>query len=70
VICNFAENTWITILAVGGLIVSLAAGGSVWWSRAQHSGTDGAMVLSVNREPAAMPENAETQDLTPKRRAA
>jgi hypothetical protein len=67
---RFAEGAWITIFAGVGLLVSLAVGGYVWWSRTQSSQVDGAILLPMQAEPAATADDAGQQDQTPKQRAA
>ncbi len=67
---RFAEGAWVAILAGVGLLVSLAVGGYVWWSRTQSSKADGAILLPMKPEPAAIADGPETQDKTPKQRAA
>ena len=65
-----SERTWIAILAGGGILVSLAAGGYIWWSRTQSSRANLAILLPVKRKPAAKPVSTEKQDNTTERRAA
>jgi len=49
---GLAERTWIAILAVGGILLSLTAGGYVWWSRALST-RNHAILLNVKPEPTA-----------------
>ena len=68
---NAAERVWIPIGAGIGLLVSLLAGGYVWWSRTRFSRTERAVIFAVKRQPAAEAGRAEKQpDEASKRRAA
>lgn len=67
---SISERTWIEILAGGGLLVSLAAGGYVWWTRIQSSKASRAILLAVKWEPTVKPGSTAKQDKTPVRRAA
>ena len=59
---SLSERAWIAIMAGVGLVVSLAAGGYVWWARTQYAMADGAGLLALNRERAANPDGgAESQ---------
>ncbi len=65
-----AEQITLAVLAGIAILVSLAAGGFVWWSRAQSSTANRAILLAVQRKPAVKFGDAEKQDQPPKRRAA
>ena len=67
---GLSERTWIALLAGLGLLVSLAAGGYVWWSRMQSSRASAAVLLAIKPEPAAKPDSPAEHDKTTKRRAA
>jgi hypothetical protein len=67
---NLSERTWITILAVGGLLLSLAAGGVVWWSRVQSLKGNRALLVPATREPAVIHGSIAKHDVPPGRRAA
>ena len=65
-----AEQITLAVLAGIAILVSLAAGGFVWWSRAQSSTANRAILLAVQRKPAVKFGDAEKQDQPPKRCAA
>ena len=67
---NLSEQTWIAILAAVGLLVPLAAGAFVWWSRHRYAKSNRAVLLALKREPAAKPDGFERRDKPSKRRAA
>ncbi len=67
---QFSESAWIAIWAGVGLLVSLTAGGFVWWSRIQNSKADATVLLAVTREPAAKPGSIGKPAKPPRRRAA
>jgi len=67
---GLAQPAWIAILVGSGLLVSLAAVGYVWWSRIRFSRANAAVLLTIKPASAAKPDSVETDDKTPKRRAA
>jgi hypothetical protein len=65
-----AERTWIAILAGVGILISLASGGYVWWSRTQPSGANRAVILTVQREAADSSNRTDEEGSPAQRRAA
>lgn len=65
-----AQRDWIAILGGGGLFVSLAAIGYVWWSRTRKSRATAAVLLAIKPDPAAKPDGTEKQGEIPKCHAA
>ena len=65
-----AEQTWLAIVAGGGILVSLAAGAYVWRARAQLSKAGGPVILAVKREADTDSGGAEAQASPAQRRAA
>lgn len=67
---SLSERTWVEILAGSGLVVSLAIGGYVGWSRIQSSKDSRAILLAIKREPTAKAGSTAKHDPPLKHRAA
>jgi uncharacterized iron-regulated membrane protein len=65
----FSQQTWIAIVGVAAILLSLGAGGYVWWSRSQRAAAEDA-ILALTPETLLDRDGTDEQDKPPQRRAA